>query len=117
MWALSGVAWLFGTFVGAAFKWRYGSYKEWSAELKEKREQAVDSRVIQAMKNFDLWKGTRPLVGGGGIPVKTAEMAKYLKLERDAVVESLERLEMRGRVKRAAGSLNDPAPWWFILPR
>ena len=49
--------------------------------------------------------------------MKTAEMAKYLKLERDAVVESLERLEMRGRVKRAAGSLNDPAPWWFILPR
>jgi hypothetical protein len=103
VWALSGVAWLFGTFVGAAFKWRYGSYKEWNAERKEKRERAVDSRVIQAMKNFDLWK--------------TAEMAKYLKLERDAVVESLERLEMRGRVKRAAGSLNDPAPWWFILPR
>jgi hypothetical protein len=41
----------------------------------------------------------------------------HLHLDQEAVADGFERLEARGRVTQGKGSMNDPAPWWFIVPR
>lgn len=57
------------------------------------------------------------MTGAGIQPVKSDEMAEHLKLSQGTVADAFERLEARGRVTRGNGSTNDPAPWWFIVPR
>jgi hypothetical protein len=71
----------------------------------------------KALQNRALWKGPRAQTGAGMWGVKSDEMATHLRLDQDAVADGFERLEARGRVTRGNGAMNDPAPWWFILPR
>ncbi len=116
-WAIPLASWIFGTFTGAAFRWRYHSYKEWRAERQAKLKKKTDSHVLTAMANPALWEGPRPVTGAGVRPVKSDEMAEYLGLSQDDVADSFERLEQRGRVKQEKGTINDPAPSWFIVLR
>ena len=42
-------------------------------------------------------------------------IARELNIEKDAAYASLERLQMRGRIGRAEGSFQHPAPTWYNL--
>jgi Mn-dependent DtxR family transcriptional regulator len=57
-------------------------------------------------------------MSGAGFPaVRTREIAEYLKLDPEAVSESLERLRAKGRVAKETGTLDDASPIWLYLPR
>ena len=116
-WLIPFVTWIFGNVTGGVFIWFYPNRKEWAAQRKEKTEPVIDIRVLEAMGDAALWKGPRPMTGAGIIPVKSDEMADHLKLDRDVIADSFERLEAHGKAKRSKGSLNDPTPWWLIIPR
>lgn len=106
-----------GAIFGATFKWFYASRTEWLESRREKAERKVDSRVLEAIGNRTPWKGPRPQTGAGMWAVKSDEIAKILKINQDAVADSLERLGRAGKVRRDKGTLSDPAPWWFLTPR
>jgi hypothetical protein len=117
-WVIPLVTWILGNVTGGIFVWLYPNRKAWREERKEKSEREVDSRVLEALGNFGLWrKGPRARTGAGIPGVKSDELAELLQLSQDAIADSLERLEAVGKAKRSSGSLDDPAPWWFIVPR
>lgn len=69
-----------------------------------KADGLVDSRVLQALESGDL--------------IRSAELAETLSLDHEAVADSLERLEARGRVRNAGGeTLDNPAPYWHVVYR
>ena len=115
-WKSWGVTTLIASPVGAA-TWILARQKEWKEARKTKAENSVDLRVIRALENRGLWGGVRGMTGGGDPAVRSAELAEKLSLNHDVVVESLERLETKGRVRNAGGSLDDPSPYWHILRR
>jgi hypothetical protein len=78
---------------------------------------APDTRVMKALEDRTLWKGSRPMSGGGDMVVGADELAEYLGLHLDDVNEVLERLEQKGRVINAGGNLSDPTPRWFTARR
>ena len=111
-WGISLCSWLFGNVTGGVFVWLYPNRKAWKQERREKKEQKIDSRVLTAMADPALWKGSRPMTGAGIRPVKSGEMAEFLELTQEEVANSFERLEEHGRVTRGKGSMDDPSPWW-----
>ena len=112
-WGINGIV------AGAAstITWLLARRKEWKQGRREKTERQLDSAVPKALGNRDLWRGPRVQTGAGMWGVKSDEMAEYLKRDQDEVADAFERLEARGRVSRGGGSMMDPAPWWFIVPR
>ena len=116
-WAIPLVSWVFGTFVGATFRWFYPSRKEWKAERRQKTERELDSKALGAIANQSLWKGPRPMTGAGIFAVRTWEIANYLGLDRETAADSLGRLEEAGKVKNDGGTLDDPTPYWHFVVR
>lgn len=106
-----------GAVLGAAFKWWFPSRKELREERKANRERRIDASVLQAIANRSNFKGPRPYTGAGIWGVKSDEIAGVIALDQDTVADSLERLEILGKTRRDKGTINDPAPWWFIVPR
>lgn len=90
---------------------------KWTESRKAKAEKTVDSRVIRALEDRSLWTGIRGMTGGGDPIVQSRELAEKLTLDYGVVIESLERLETKGRVRNAGGTLDDPAPYWHVLRR
>lgn len=117
--------------VGGVVIWTYKARKAradaLAAESLRRREEAValqvssavsvDKEVLQALANTDLWKGPRPMTGGGVPAVRAAEIATHLRLQVDLVADSLERLENDGKVREHGGTLDNPAPYWTIVRR
>jgi hypothetical protein len=99
-----------GTFFLALLK----KLKDWRQAKVVKR---IDARVILALQDQGIWSQPRPFTGAGVLGVRSAEIAKALSLDNDVVIESLERLEAQGKIRRGEGTLNNPAPPWFIRPR
>lgn len=114
-WGIPTVAFV-GSVVGAA-TWLRARWKEREEARRAKAESAVDSRVIQALQNRNLWSSHRGFTGAGDLLVRSAELAEALELDCDAVTDSLKRLEAQGRVRNAGGTMNNPAPNWQILHR
>ena len=112
-WGINGIV----AGVASAITWVLARRKEWKEERREKAEQKLDSKVLKALGERTVWKGPRPTIIGGFPGVKSDEMAEYLQLDQDAVADSFERLEKRGRATRSKGTINDPGPWWYIVPR
>ncbi len=77
----------------------------------------IDRRVLEALGNRALWNGARPMTGAGEPAVRSSEIAQLLSLDTETIADSLERLESRGRAKNASGTLDNPAPYWFIIRR
>lgn len=92
-------------------------WKKWKDWRQAKADSRVDARVIRALQDRNLWPRPRPFTGAGDLLVRSAEIAKTLSLDCDVVIESLERLEARARVRNAGGTLDNPAPYWHILHR
>jgi hypothetical protein len=100
-WAIPVASWIFGTFMGATFRWFYPSRKEWKEERREKAERKMDADVLRAL--------------AGGVILTSAWIADGMKAEREQVIESLDRLEHKGRVQSDSGTMDNPARVYWIL--
>jgi hypothetical protein len=116
-WLISGAFGFLGGLAAGAFKWFYPSRKEWRENRRAKRESKIDIMVLAAISNFTLWKGARPITGAGVPGVRGWEIADQLRLNRDVVADSLERLLVQGKVRKEGGTLDDPSPIWHYAPR
>ena len=101
-WALPLASWVFGTFIGATFRWFYPSQKEWREGRKNKANARIDAAV---------WEQIRP-IGGVALSQDSEMIANTLSLYQDTVADSLERLEAQSKVRRIEGSSGHPAPYW-----
>lgn len=99
----------------SAITWTFAARKEWKASRQAKKDRAVDLKVLEALGNRSLWTGSRPFTGGGDVAVRSAELSEHLAIDQESVIESLSRLEMRGRARNSGGTLDGPAPYWHIL--
>src|SRR2546425_5786522 len=115
-WKSWGIPTMVGSVV-ATGTWLLARRKEWNEARRAKAERAVDAQVIRTLQNRDLWDSRRGMTGAGDPLVRSAELAEALSLDCDTVIDSLERLEARGRVRNAGGTLDNPAPYWHILHR
>ena len=95
--------------------WILARRRESTQARKVKAQKTVDSRVIRALEDRGLWTGIRGITGGGDPLVRSRELAEKLSLDCEVVMESLDGLETRGRVRNAGGTLDDPAPYWHVL--
>jgi hypothetical protein len=112
--------WSIPTIVGSAVTaatWILARRREWKETRRAKAESAVDSRVLGALQDRNLWALPRPFTGAGDMLVRTAEIAEALSLDCDVVIDSLQRLEAQGRVRNAGGTLHNPAPYWHAVHR
>lgn len=94
-----------------------GLWAKWRGWRKDKAASKVDAQIIRALQDHELWSGPRPFTGSGDLGVRSAEIAQALSLDIEVVIASLDRLEARGRVRNAGGTLNNPAPYWHIIHR
>jgi hypothetical protein len=108
---------MFGTVAGGVFAWFFPNRKEWTETRNVKRDGKTDSRVLEAIGNYGLWTGPRPLTGAGIPAVQAHEMAEHLNLGLGAVADTLERLSLRGLVNKESGGLGNPIPSWNHVPR
>jgi len=115
-WKSWGIPTIFGS-IAAAGTWVLARRREWKEARRAKADSAIDSQVFRALQNRDLWGAQRPTTGAGDRLVRSAEIAEALSLDWDVVADSLERLEAKGRVRNAGGTLDNPAPYWFALHR
>lgn len=103
-WAIPLASWVFGTFVGATFRWFYPSRKEWLESCKVKREAKTDAKVLGEIRA--ICKGNSTIYGA-------EDIAKRLTMTIDETADSLERLEIVGRVQSYdVGSNDHPGPGW-----
>lgn len=103
-WAIPLVSWVFGTFVGATFRWFYPSRREWLEGRKTKREAKADAMVLGAI---------RALCESNSGIYNTQDIAERLGTPLDDTADSLERLENIGRVQSYnIGTTDSPGPGW-----
>jgi hypothetical protein len=112
-WGINGIV------AGASsiITWVLARRREWNEDRQSKAESRIDSKVLHAIGSRELWKGSRAMTGAGIPAVRSAEIAVVLRLDEEVVADSLERLEMRGRVSKDGGTLDDPRPIWLFVPR
>jgi hypothetical protein len=102
----------FGTWILARRK----DWNEWKASRQAKADKKIDARVFEALENNALWPQNRPLVVGY-LVVWAHEIADHLSIDKDAIFESLERLQARGKVRKTDGNMENPAPRWHVIRR
>lgn len=105
-----------GTFFGAAltaafgiFKWIYPSRADLTEKRQRVRDERLDERVLEALCDPQMERQSRGTTGGGFPLSRVSEIALHLQEDRNAVYESLLRLDQRRRVS----SNHD---FWFPLP-
>lgn len=77
---------------------------------------SIDIRVLNALENHDLWKAqARPTSARGYFAVRANEVALHLKLDEDAVAESLSRLAASGKVLNIGGTMKDRTPRYHFV--
>lgn len=115
-WKVWGIGSIIGG--GVAFVgWYSTQRKNWKEARTAKAHRAIDGKVIKLLQTHDGWKNWHPITGAGDIQVRSAEIAERASLDQEEVIESLERLEAKGRVKRVDGTSDNPAPRWQIIHR
>lgn len=115
-WKAWGIPTIVTSVVGAG-RWLLARRKDWNERRRAGTEREIDFKVLQALQNRALWDSRRGMTGAGDPLVRSAELAQSLSLDCDAVCDSLERLEARGRVRNAGGTLDNPAPCRHVLHR
>ena len=112
-----GIPTIVGT-VAATGTWFLARRKEWKEARQAKADSVVDSKILQTLQDRKLWCGPRRVMTGAGDPgVRSTEIAEAFSLDREVVIDSLRRLEVRGRVRSGDGNLDNPAPYWYIVQR
>jgi hypothetical protein len=76
---------------------------------KEDERKKFDSKVFDALFDQQVPRSSRGMTGGGMLLTLASEVANYLEADQDDVEDSLQRLQMRGRIRQDDG-------WWVILP-
>ncbi len=102
-WGVNGVV----AAIASGTTWILARRKEWKDSRRAKANAKIDTAVFAQI---------RPI--GNYAPLFDSEMiATALSIDRDAVADSLERLEIQGKVSRQAGTLEHPAPLWSAIIR
>lgn len=108
-WCLGPTEWLIKAMIVGAITfggaWLLARLNERRKERRATGESAVDSQIVRSLESWDLWRGPRGTTGGGDPLVRSAEIADALSLNRDAVEDSLKRLEATRRVRNSGGTL------------
>ena len=99
---ISGIAGFMGGLVASVFRWRWPSWKEWQEERQAKRDKATDARVMELLE------------GIGSSTMFAVEISEKLRLDEQAVRDSLDRLQMRGRVGMGDPTFKSPACWFSL---
>src|SRR5579863_2045635 len=108
---------LISAFVGGMVSRLLPTREEARTKRRVRAEKEIDSLAHEALGNRFIWKGSRGMSGAGFPAVRTREIAEYLKLDPEAVSESLERLRSKGLAVKETGTLDDASPIWLYLPR
>jgi len=105
-----------GTFIGAAataafgiFKWIYPSRADLTEKRQIDKDERLDERVLAALSDPSIQRQSRGTTGCGFPLSRVSEIAFHLQEDRNAICESLLRLDQRGRVASDDG-------FWFPLP-
>lgn len=101
-WTVSGIAGFIGGLIASVFRWRWPSWKELQEERREKRANETDARIMELLD------------GIGSSVIVAVEISQELRLEEQTVRDSLDRLEMRGRVRMGGPSFDSPACWFSL---
>lgn len=105
---ISGSAGFVGGVIGGTFKWFFPSFKDVREGRQTRVEAKIDAKVLTMMKSiFDQ----------GSMLYGSHEIAGMMSMDAEKVADSLERLESRGRMRRFAGTNDDPSPSWDYIPR
>jgi hypothetical protein len=91
------------------FKWWFPSREDLNRSKKEDERKKFDSKVFDALFDQQVPRSSRGMTGGGMLLTLASEVANYLEADQDDVEDSLQRLQMRGRIRQDDG-------WWLILP-
>jgi len=102
-WGVNGVV----AGLASATTWILARRKEWRDSRREKANAKIDATVFAQI---------RP-VGNYAFSMDSEMIASALSMDRDAIADSLERLEFQGKVTRQAGTLDHPAPFWRAVVR
>lgn len=105
-WKAWGIPTIVTSIVGAG-TWLLARRKDWNDKRRANAERDLDSKVLQALQNRNLWDSRRGMTGAGDPLVRSAELAQSLSLDCDTVCDSLERLEARAECGM-------PAEPWII---
>jgi hypothetical protein len=106
VWTISGAFGFVGGLIASAFRWRWPSWKEWTAERKTKRDKDID---LMIMVHLDSLKPNTGSV--------TERIAEALSLDRDVVIESLDRLETKERIRNGGRTVDGSHTVWYSLHR
>lgn len=102
-WGVNGVV----AAIASATTWILARRKEWKESRREKANRKIDAAVYAQI---------RP-IGNYAFLFDSEMIARALSMDRDAVADSLERLEIQGKVSRQDGTLEHPAPLWSAIIR
>lgn len=102
-WGVNGVV----AAIASASTWILARRKEWKDSRREKANAKIDAAVFAKI---------RP-IGNYALCYDSEMIATMLSIDRDAVADSLDRLESRGKVRREEGTLDHPAPLWSAVIR
>jgi hypothetical protein len=111
-WGPLGIGTCLGAVLTAAsgvFKWIYPSRADLAAERQKDKDERLDERVLAALTDPSMERQSRGNTGAGFPLSRVSEIAAHIREDRNAVHESLLRLENRERVASGDGC-------WFPLP-
>jgi hypothetical protein len=110
-WRMLSLATLFGSLLAAAFgafKWVYPSKAAVTAKRQVARREWLDERVLAALSDPSIRRQSNGRTEAGYPLSRVSEIAAHIQEDRDAVYESLSRMEQRGRVRSSE-------EFWFPL--
>src|SRR5580765_6797417 len=85
-WKAWSIPAVIGTIV-SVIGWSRARRKEWKESKQARTESEVDSQVLGALGNPNLWPMPRPITGAGVPVVRASEVAEHLSLDTDTVYE------------------------------
>jgi hypothetical protein len=77
-------------------------------------EHSLDETILQFLEEGTISENV-PFTGSGARLFRAGQIAGALSLPKDAIADRLTRLEMRGKVQRHEGNLEDSSPRWSIV--
>ena len=96
-------------FVFNVFKWWFPSREALNRRKKENERKKFDSKVLDTLSDQQVPRSIHGMTGGGMPLTFASEVAAYLEADQDDVEDSLQRLQLRGRIRQDSG-------YWFIIP-